>query len=101
MSPPGDRGAAIEAARMAREIKIATAEFRSSLSNEEAGASVRSEIAGFAGLAGDTLKIARGLIESYLLKRKQEQKDGRSLEKEISSADAGLREMVASSWGPA
>ncbi len=102
MSPSGDRGAAVEAARMAREIKAATAEFRSSFSGgEETAASVRAEIAAFAGVAGDTLKIARGLVEGYLMKRQQKQQGDNGLEKEISSAVTILQEMVTRAMVPA
>lgn len=95
MSPPGDRGAAAEAARMAREIKSAAAEFRSGIATgEETGASTGSEIAGFAGVAGDALKIAQGLIAGYLHKRKTKQNGDSALEKEVSSAISTVREMV-------
>ena len=97
MSSPGDRGAAAEAARLAREIKSATAEFRSGILNgEEAGAGVRSEIAGFAGVAGDALNIAQGLIESYLRKRKTKQNGDSDLENEVSDAASSIREMINS-----
>ena len=73
LSPAGDKGAAYEAARIAREVKSAANEFKASIAGEE-GANVSSEIAAFVGVAGDVLKMARNLIESYLQKHSEEQK---------------------------
>lgn len=93
MSLPGDRGAASEAARMAREIKSAAADFKGSIS-DGGMAEVRSEVAGFAGVAGDALKIAKGLVESYLQKRRSEQKGDNDLRKDVDSAITAVGEMV-------
>ena len=100
MSLPGDRGAAAEAARMAKEIKGAAADFKSSISDAEV-ADMRSEIAGFAGVAGDALKIAKGLVESYLQKRRSEQKGDGDLRNEVDSAISAVREMLTDAMKPA
>lgn len=100
MSAPGDRGAASEAVRMAREVKSAAAEFRGSFaSGEEKNAG--SEVAGFAGVAGDTLKLAGGLVEGYLQHHKAPAGEGNHLRKEISSAVSVVRELFNSFQLPA
>lgn len=93
MSPAGDRGAASEAARMAREIKSMANEFKGSIASGEES-TVRKEIAGFVEVAGDTLNIAKGLIKSYLRKRAAHKIGDTDLEKEISSAVSVVRKMV-------
>lgn len=99
MSPAGDRGAAREAARIAREIKSAASEFKASISGgEESGG--RSEIGGFAEVAGDALNIASRLVESYLRNRTAHQKGDADLENEISSSVGTVREMVNSGLAP-
>lgn len=99
MSPVGDRGAASVAARMAREIKGLAHEFKGNMaSGEESGA--RSEIAGFARVAGETLNIANKLVESYLRKRSTRQPGDADLEKEIGSAVSTVREMGNKSAQP-
>lgn len=96
MSAPDDRGAASEAVRMAREVKNAAVEFRGSFAaGEEKDAG--SELAGFAGVAGDTLKLANGLVERYLQRQKAAAGEGNYLRKEISSALSVVRELINSS----
>ncbi|MDD5287326.1 MAG: hypothetical protein PHD54_15855 [Desulfuromonadaceae bacterium] len=93
MSPAGDRAAASEAARMAREIKSAVTDFKRSIAyGEESG--IRTEIAGFAGVAGDALKIAQGMLQSYLQRRSLKQKGGHYLEIEIGNAVSSVRETI-------
>jgi len=99
MSLPGDRGAASEAARMAREIKNAAADFRGSITDEEL-TDASSEIAGFADEAGKALKIAKGLVESYLRKRRQGQDGDEDLRREVDSALSVIREMVMETMQP-
>lgn len=99
MSLPGDRGAANEAARMAREIKNAAADFRGSITDEEL-ADARSEIAGFADEAGKALKIAKGLVENYMRKRKQGQDGDDDLRREVDSAISVIKEMVMEAMRP-
>jgi len=100
MSLPGDRGAANEAARMAREIKNAAADFRGSIGDEEL-ADARSEIAGFADEAGKALKIAKGLVENYLRKRIKGQDGDDELRREVDSAISVIKEMVMEAMQPA
>jgi hypothetical protein len=100
LSPAGDRGAASEAARIAREIRSAASEFKAGSANGE-GAGVRSEIGGFAEVAGDALKIARSLVENYLRHRSTKQKGDNELENEIRTAVSTMREMVSSTLSDA
>jgi len=93
MLPAGDRGAASEAARMAREIKSAAAGFKGGVAGED-GASVRADIEGFAGAAGDALKIAQAMVESYLRKRKMQQMGDAGLEQGIAGAVSQVSTMV-------
>lgn len=100
VSPAGDRGAAREAARIAREIKSAVADFRESIAGEDA-AGVRSEMSGFAGVAGDALRIAVCLVESYLRNNRVRQKENTDMEKDIGAAASALREMAGMAAVPA
>lgn len=93
LSPAGDRGAASEAARMAKEIKNAAADFKGNIASGEVSG-IRKEIAGFAGMAGDALNIAKGLMERYLQKRSVRQNGDNELEKEVRSAFYSLGDLV-------
>ena len=93
MSPAGDRAAASEAARMAREIKSAVTDFKRSIAYGEESR-IRTEIAGFAGVAGDALKIAQGVLQSYLQRRSLKQKGAPYLEIEIGNAVSTVRETI-------
>lgn len=99
MSPTGDHGAASEAARIAREIRSAAAEFKANIAGEE-NPNVNPEIAAFAGVAGDALKIANGLVESYLRKQTGQQKGDADLQKEIRSAITAVHEIVNNAMMP-
>lgn len=93
MSPEGDHGAAAEAARVAREIKGATVEFRAHSGGSGTNVS-RAEIAGFAGVAGDALKIAYGLVERYLRKHPSQHSGDTYMRNDIRNAIEGVRDMV-------
>lgn len=95
LSPAGDKAAAHEAARIAREVKSAAHEFKGSIAGEER-TNARSEIKAFAEVAEDALKMAQSLIDGYLRKKASEQRNGNDLKGDIRNAFSTLREISGS-----